>query len=144
MFKLLVSLFIVFNIIAIIIILLTIICAFIANIRKTKYVKSEILLPGFLDCKKTFIQCCISSSIFSIVAWVLYAPQAITETWNGIEFLAKCLFSFGIIWAVILIISIISEIVLGFFKNKCMSLKDSFFPLFLRSIWCFILAFVMI
>ena len=144
MFKLLLSLFIIFNVVAIIIVLLTIVCAYIGNIRKSKFVKAEVVLPTFYDCKKTYIQCCISSSLFALTAWFLYSPQAITETGNMIESLAKFMFAFGVIWSVILIMAIISELVFEFMKNKSITLKPSLLPIFIKSLWCFILAFIIV
>lgn len=144
MFKLLMSLFIIFNIVAMVIVLLTIVCAYIGNIRKSMFAKAEVVLPTFYHCKKTYIQCCISSSLFALTAWLLYSPQAVTETGNMIESLAKCIFAFGVIWSVILIIAIISEIVFEFIKNKSLTLKPSLLPIFIKSLWCFILAFIIV
>ena len=145
MFKILLSLFTIFNIIAIIILLLCCISVLLSNLKLSKIATAKIALPTFTDCKSTFKRCCVTSSLFLLLDWIMFSSSYISDKGEvGKEVLAKFTLIFATIWAVMILIVLILEIVIKFIKNNKIHLKDAFAPLIVSSVWYFILTFIIV
>lgn len=143
MFKALLILYVAFNVIALLILIVCCICALVGNLRLNKLATAKVALPTFTDCKSTFTKSCVVSSIFLLMDWILFANNYVTkEKITGVEILAENALILAFVWAVALALVIILELVIKFNKNKKYQLKDALSLVILRTLWCFILTFI--
>lgn len=143
MFEALLILYIAYNVIALLILSVCSVCALIGNSRLNKLATAKVALPTFLDCKATFTKTCVVSSIFLLMDWMLFANGYVgKEKITGIEMLSKFSLLFAFVWAIALAIILILELVIRFSKNKNYQLTDAISPVILRTVWCFILTFI--
>ena len=145
MFKLLLILYTIFNIAALVIMLICIISTLVSNINLHKLSTAKIGLPTFTDCKTSFIRCCLTSSLLMLMNWIFFSSAFASESGvSGKEILAKFALIFATVWAVTILVVLITEIVLKFLKNSKVQIKDAFVPLIIRTMWCFILTFIIV
>lgn len=136
-------LYVAFNVIALLILIVCCICALVGNLRLNKLATAKVALPTFTDCKSTFTKSCVVSSIFLLMDWILFANNYVTkEKITGVEILAENALILAFVWAVALALVIILELVIKFNKNKKYQLKDALSLVILRTLWCFILTFI--
>lgn len=75
--------------------------------------------------------------------WLLFAGNYVNEEKiTGVEILSENALLFSFVWAVVLAIVIILELTIKFSKNKKYQLKDALSPVIFRTVWCFILTFI--
>lgn len=142
-FETLLILYVVFNVIALLILSICCFCALVGNSRLNKLATAKVALPTFADCKSTFTKTCIVSSIFLLMDWLLFAGNYVNEEKiTGVEILSENALLFSFVWAVVLAIVIILELTIKFSKNKKYQLKDALSPVIFRTVWCFILTFI--
>ncbi len=143
MFEALLILYFAFNAIALLILAICCICALLGNSRLNKLATAKVALPTFTDCKSTFTKTCFVSSIFLLMDWILFANNYVSkEKITGVEILAQNALLFAFVWAVALALVIILELIIKFSKNKKYQLKDALSPVIVRTVWCFILTFI--
>lgn len=143
MFEALLILYFAFNAIALLILAICCICALLGNSRLNKLATAKVALPTFTDCKSTFTKTCVVSSIFLLMDWILFANNYVSkEKITGVEILAQNALLFAFVWAVALALVIILELIIKFSKNKKYQLKDALSPVIVRTVWCFILTFI--
>lgn len=143
MFEALLILYVAFNAIALLILIVCCICALVGNSRLNKLATAKVALPTFTDCKSTFTKSCVVSSIFLLMDWIFFANNYVTkEKITGVEILAENALILAFVWAVALALVIILELVIKFNKNKKYELKDALSLVILRTLWCFILTFI--
>lgn len=143
MFDVLMTFFKLFNTVAFLVLLICCGCAVLNNIKLNKLASAKIALPSFKDCVKAFRSSCISSSLFLLINWAFFSSSYVSEEGLvGKSILAEEILSVATGWAVLLAILIVLEIVLKFFKNNKADLKDALIPVTVRSVWCFVLAFI--
>ena len=143
MFEALSILYVIFNVIALLILTVCCICTLIGNSRLSKLATAKVALPTFVDCKSIFTKTCVVSSIFLLMDWILFANNYVSEDKvAGVKILSQLALSFAYVWAIALALVIILELGLKFNKNKTILLKEAISPVIMRTVWCFILAFI--
>lgn len=143
MFEALLILYVAFNAIALLILAICCICALVGNSRLNKLATAKVALPTFTYCKSTFTKTCVVSSIFLLMDWILFANNYVgKEKITGVEILAQNALLSAFVWAVALALIIILELIIKFSKNKKYQLKDALSPVIVRTVWCFILTFI--
>lgn len=143
MFETLLILYVAFNVIALLILIVCCICALIGNSRLNKLATAKVALPTFTDCKSTFTKSCVVSSIFLLMDWIFFANNYTNkEKITGSEILAKNALILAFVWAVALALVIVLELIIKFSKNQKFQFKDALSPVTIKTIWCFILAFI--
>lgn len=136
-------LYVIFNVIALVILAVCCICAWVANSRLNSLASAKVALPTFDDCKPSFTRTCVVSSIFLLMDWILFANNYVgKEGVTGIETLSNISLLFSFIWAVALALLVIMELVMKFSKNKNHQLTDALSTVIVRTVWCFILTFI--
>lgn len=143
MFEALLILYIVFNIIALFILLICCICTLIANARINKLVTAKVALPTFTECKSTFIKCCVTSSLFLILDWIMFSSSYISkDKISGSIILSEISLKIAFVWAISLALVSLIEVFTKFIKNREYQMKDAINSIIVRTIWCFILTFI--
>lgn len=143
MFEALLILYVVFNAIALLILVICCICTLVGNSRLNKLATAKVALPTFADCKSTFTKTCVVSSVFLLMDWILFANNYISkEKITGVEILAQNALTFAFVWAAALALIIILELIIKFSKNKKYQLRDAMSPVIVRTVWSFILTFI--
>lgn len=145
MFKALLYMNILFNIVAFFI-LVTGCLSVVFNIINThKLASAKSGLPTFLSCKSAFTRCCVTSSIFLIMDWILFSSTYVSETGEaGKVILANTTLTFATIWAVSSVVVLLVDVISKFSKNSTVQIKDAFIPVVIRTIWCFLLTFFIV
>lgn len=145
MFEALLILCVIFNVIALLILIICSICALVGNSRLNKLATAKVALPTFMDCKSTFTKTCIVSSVFLLMNWILFANNYVSkEKIPGVEILSNFALQISFVWAIVLALIIVLELIIKFNKNKKYQLKDAIGPVIIRTIWCFILTFIIV
>lgn len=145
MFKLLLAFFTIFNISAIIILLLSCVSVLLNNINVSRLASAKICLPDFFACRPSFIKCCVVSSLFMFLDWLVFSGSYVSESgMAGNIILAKFTATFTGIWAALIVLAIIFEIGMKFIKDQKYDLKDVFLPLIIRTVWCLVLTFIIV
>ncbi len=145
MFKLLLALFTIFNISAIIILLLSYVSTLLNNINISRLASAKICLPEFFSCRPSFIKCCVVSSLFIFLDWLVFSGSYVSESgMAGNIILAKFTATFAGIWAGLFVLAIIFEIGMKFIKDQKYDLRDVFLPLTVRTVWYILLTFIIV
>ena len=142
MFKMLVYLYILFNIAALFFLATGCFSVVISMINARKLASAKTGLPTFLSCKPAFKRCCVTSSIFLIMDWILFSSTYVSENGEtGKEILANLALTFAVIWAGVTAIGLVVDIASKFSKNSSVQIKDAYVPVVVRTVWCFLLTF---
>ena len=119
------------------------VCALIGNSRLSKLTTAKVALPTFLDCKSAFSKCCVVSSLFLLMDWIFFSNGYISkEKITGIEILSEFAVRFAFVWAIALVVLIIMDLIIKFGKNNKYQMKSALSLVIFRTVWCFILAFI--
>ncbi len=143
MFEILMAFFVLFNAIALLILLTSCICTLLTNSKLSKLATSKVALPKFIECKSTMIKCCVASTLFVLLDWLLYSGAYVSkEKIAGNEIIAEYTLLFSVIWAAMIAVLALVDIITKFQKNKTASIRDAFIPVIGRALWCFVLTFI--
>lgn len=129
----------IFNVVALSILVICSVCCFKANKRLSALMTEKVALPRYIDCKPTFTKCCVVSSVFLIMDWLLFSSGV-----NGAAQLASFAYTFAHVWAIALVVLVITEIIINFSKVKEYRMKDALSFVMIRTIWWFILTFIIV
>lgn len=118
MYNALFILFKVANIIAVILLAVSYVLTIVAKVRKSAVATSNILFPVFSEQHTMIKHCYWSGTLFIFLNWLLCSSSALPVDASFPNALSGELLTFGIVWAIMIIVGIITEIVIKCIKSS--------------------------
>ena len=117
MYNVLLILFRVANIAAAALLLISYVFTFITKKKLGKFPTAKIVLPLFSEQHVLVKHCFWSGTVFIVLDWLLCSSSAITVSQTASNSLSQGLLLFGIIWAAMIFVGIVFEVMLKFIKT---------------------------
>lgn len=121
MFNVLLILFRIANIIAIALLGISYVFTVMAKVRKSILASSIFVFPVFSEQYSAIKYCFFSGTLFILLNWLLCSSSAISVETTTPNALSQSLLTFGIVWAIMIFVGIIAEVVI-----KCINSNSSF------------------
>lgn len=118
MYNALLILFTVANIIAVALLLVSYILTVVAKVRKSQLATANIFFPVFSEQHTMIKHCFWSATMFGFLNWLLCSSSALLVDEASAYTLSKSLLYFGIVWAVMIFVGIITEVVLKCIQSE--------------------------
>lgn len=146
MYNALLILFTAANIIAVALLLVSYILTVVAKARKSQLATANIFFPVFPEQHIMIKHCFWSGTMFGFLNWLLCSSSALLVDEASVYTLSKSLLYFGIVWAVMIFLGSITEVVLKCIKSEAYTcsvtagIKSTIWYSFLYFILSFLIA----
>lgn len=145
MYKVLLALFIVANVLAFLVLIASYVTTVLAKIRKSTLATANIVFPLLPEQLSMVKYCFWSGIVFGGLNWLLCASSVIAAETGSTNALSRAMLIFGLVWAIAIFLGIVSEVVLKCIKSSgsnsytiVAGIKSSI----LFSIVCFVVSFL--
>lgn len=106
------------NIIAVVLLSISYVLTVVAKVRKSALATTNILFPVFSEQHTMIKHCFWSGTLFISLNWLLCSSSALLVDGSSINTLSKELLDFGVVWAIMFFVGIITEIVIKCIKSS--------------------------
>ena len=142
MYKILLSLFIIANILSLVISGTSYILTIVAKSRKSSLATAKIAFPTFAEVHSLIKHCFLSGTVFIALDWLLCSSSILSAEATSNSSLSQALLKMAMVWAIMIFVGIIVEIILRLIKSTG-SISYSILPGIKSSICYSILYFVL-
>lgn len=115
------------------------------SFRKGKLSSSKLKIPSFTDLRPAYRKCCLSSTVFILMDWILFSGSYVPgNPAEGAGVLAKCTLGFVLIWSLVFLAVVLTEIAARFSENDKSNIRDAFGPVLFRAVICAALTYIIV
>lgn len=117
MYKILLLLFIIANILSLAISGASYILTIVAKSRKSSLATAKIAFPAFAEVHSLIKNCFWSGTIFIALDWLLCSSSILSTEATSTTSLSQALLKMATVWAIMIFVGIIAEIIIRFIKS---------------------------
>lgn len=117
MYKILLLLFIIANILSLVISGASYILTIVAKSRKSSLATAKIAFPTFEEVHSLIKHCFWSGTVFIALDWLLCSSSILSAEANSNSSLSQALLKMATVWAVMIFVGVITEIILRLIKS---------------------------